>query len=300
MTKFVRPLSAVSMVHRAVLHRRAMVGLRGSSLGSLALSALLVPFFAGCSLMPRDFAREPELSPVGSGIRPPAVADRGSVERDRIGDRGLKDDGWAPAGPGAPRFAGRRLLRESEAVQETGSLWRDQGADLFRDRRARRPGDILMVTIKMKDKASLDNSSKRSRDAASGIGFDWSHAIALPWLASEGTASANGTVNANTSTDGKGEIARSESIDLRIAAVVTGVLPNGNLVIEGSQEMRVNYELRVLTFSGIVNIADIGADNTISYDRIAEARMSYGGRGRIMEVQQPGWMQQLNDHFSPY
>lgn len=238
---------------------------------------IVVVGLCGCSARPREIGREPALSDVGSGISPQPI-NRVASSRD-----GLKD-----------LHAGRDI------PNETGSLWREEGADLFRDARARRPGDILTVTIQIKDKASLDNSSKRSRDAATGFGLDFSHAFALPGLTSEGSAQAQTAVNSNTSTDGKGEIERSESIDLRVAAVVTGVLPNGNLVIQGSQEIRVNYELRVLTFSGIVNIADIKADNTIPYERVAEARMSYGGRGRLMEVQQPGWMQQITDQLTPF
>lgn len=179
-------------------------------------------------------------------------------------------------------------------------LWRDRSADLFRDPRARHTGDILTVTISIKDKASLDNNSKRSRDASNGMGLDLSHVIDMAGLANKGSAAGSSSIKSNTSQDGKGAIARSESIDLRIAATVAKVLPNGNLLIEGSQEVRVNYELRVLTFTGIVNISDIKADNTISYERIAEARMSYGGRGRIMEVQQPGWGQQILDQVSPF
>jgi flagellar L-ring protein precursor FlgH len=185
-------------------------------------------------------------------------------------------------------------------VPSRGSLWRDRGADLFRDPRARRVGDILTVTIAMKEKASFDNSSKRSRDSSHGFGLDMSHAIDWKGFASAATATMESTARSNTAQDGKGAIARSENIDLRIAAVVTDVLPNGNLLIQGSQELRVNYELRVLTFTGIVNIADIKADNTISHERIAEARMSYGGRGRIMEVQQPAWGHQIVDLLFPF
>jgi flagellar L-ring protein precursor FlgH len=152
----------------------------------------------------------------------------------------------------------------------------------------------------MKDKASLDNSSKRSRDSSHGFGLDMSHAIDWKGFVSAGTAKADSALKSNTATDGKGEIARSENIELRVAAVVTDILPNGNLVIEGSQEIRVNYELRVLTFTGIVSPVDIKADNTISHERIAEARMSYGGRGRIMEVQQPAWGHQVIDLLFPF
>lgn len=230
---------------------------------------------AGCSARPLEIGREPELSPVGAGLSRP--------------------------GPEA-NMASERLaapLRSRQPIS-SGSLWQDRAADLFKDPRARRAGDILTVMISMKDKASFDNSSKRSRDASHGFGLDISHAIDWKGYASAAQAKANSAVKSNTSQDGKGAIARSENIDLKIAAVVTDVLPNGNLVIQGSQELRVNFELRVLTFTGVVNIADIKADNTVSHDRIAEARMSYGGRGRIMEVQQPAWGQQIVDLLFPF
>lgn len=232
---------------------------------------------SGCAARLNEVGRAPELSPVGSGIK--------RIAGQQQAASGLKD--------------GHFVATEADAL-ETGSLWRERGADLFRDARARRLGDILTVKISIQDKASMDNSSKRSRDSETGMGLDFSHDIAMPGLITQGSATANSSISSNTSTDGKGAIARSESIDLSVAAVVTAVLPNGSLVIEGSQEVRVNYELRVLTVSGVVAIADIRADNTIHYDRIAEARMSYGGRGRVMEVQQPGWLHQITDLVSPF
>ncbi len=103
-----------------------------------------------------------------------------------------------------------------------------------------------------------------------------------------------------SSTQGQGNIDRQEQIQVSVAAVVTEVLPNGNLVISGSQEVRVNYELRQLTVAGIVRPSDISRDNTIAYDRIAEARISYGGRGRLSEVQQPSWGQEIYDFVKPF
>jgi flagellar L-ring protein precursor FlgH len=111
---------------------------------------------------------------------------------------------------------------------------------------------------------------------------------------------ADGSVDSATKTNGAGATSRSEDMVLNVAAVVTDVLPNGNLLISGSQEVRVNYELRVLTIAGIVRPQDIGPENTISYERIAEARISYGGRGRLSEVQQPAWGHQVVDQVLPF
>ncbi len=237
------------------------------------LALLMLP---GCSTWrPLEIAREPVLSPVGAGITRPPIAEPVDLKGE---------NGSFPVEPATSH----------------NSLWRDRSADLFRDHRARRRGDILTVAVSIKDRASLDNSSKRSRDASHGLGLDLSHGIDWRGWTSEGTITANSNVKSNSAHDGKGEIARSENIDLRIAVVVTEMLPNGNLVIQGSQEVRVNFEMRVATFTGIVNIADIRADNTVPYERIAEARMSYGGRGRMTEVQQPGWGHQIVDQLSPF
>jgi len=238
--------------------------------------AMIATIAVGCSAKPPfDIGKEPTLSPVGAGIKQPPVTPAA----------------YAPAYPVPDR--------PREPHMST-SLWSHRGGDLFRDRRARRLGDILTVTISIKDKATLDNRSKRSRDSSHGFGMDLAHDIDWRGAKSAGKAGGSSALKSNTAQDGKGEIERSESIDLRLAAVVSDVLPNGNLLIQGSQEVRVNFELRVLTFTGVVNVTDIKADNTIPYERIAEARISYGGRGRSMEVQQPAWGHQLLDKFSPF
>ena len=246
------------------------------SAGSRAFFLLgLAALHTACAAKPLEIGREPDLSAVGSGLR---------------------------SQPDKESLIAQTATSTSPAKSESSgsSLWKDRGADFFKDPRARRPGDIMTVTISVKDKASFDNSSKRSRDASHGFGLDMSHKLDVSGSSSAASAKADSSLKSNTAQDGKGAIARSESIELRVAAVVTGVLPNGNVLIQGTQELRVNYELRVLTVTGIVNIADIKADNTISYERIAEARMSYGGRGRIMDVQQPAWGHQLIDLVFPF
>lgn len=223
----------------------------------------------GCANQVRDFAREPHLTPVGAGLRPDRVAILGDPPATRSYQRG-------------------------------NSFWQDTSADLFRDPRAMRVGDVMTVKISIKDKASFDNTSERSRDSKRNLNFDTSYDLKFPFLTGKGEGKLDSTVNSGTSTKGQGAITRSESIELLVAAVVSDVLPNGNLVISGTQEVRVNFELRVLSVAGVVRPRDIATDNTISYDKIAEARIAYGGRGRITEVQQPGWGQQLYDLIAPF
>ncbi len=161
-------------------------------------------------------------------------------------------------------------------------------------------GDVVTVKIEIKDKASLDNTLARSRDSKAGMNAILGYAFDVGVAQADGSGSATGSIGRTTSTDSKGAIARSENINLLVAAIVSEVLPNGNLVISGTQEVRVNYEVRVLTVAGVIRPRDISTDNLISYEKIAEARVSYGGRGRVMEVQQPGWGHQILDNVSPF
>jgi flagellar L-ring protein FlgH len=219
---------------------------------------------SGCAVAPSDIGREPRMSPVGSGLQ-------------------------ANVDPhGAYSFPAP--LRASPQ-----SLWDDNRANFFRDPRASRVGDVLTVTISIDDKATLDNSSDRSTSTTVGNGFDFS-------LGSGSATKTTGQLDSTSTSKyaGTGTVDRSEKIQLSVAAVVSGVLPDGNLIVSGSQEVRVNYELRLLNIAGIVRPRDISKDNTIPYDKIAEARISYGGRGRSSEVQQPGWGQQIYDAIKPF
>jgi flagellar L-ring protein precursor FlgH len=223
----------------------------------------------GCADQIRGIGREPPLTPVGAGLKPDRVAILGE--------------------PPPPH-----------SYRRGNSFWQDSSADLFRDPRAMRVGDVMTVKISIKDKASFDNSSERSRDSKRNLNLDTSYELNYPFLKGQGDGKIDSSVNSGTSTKGQGTITRAESIELLVAAVVSEVLPNGNLVISGTQEVRVNQELRVLSVAGVVRPRDIATDNTISYDKIAEARISYGGRGRITEVQQPGWGHQLIDIILPF
>lgn len=171
------------------------------------------------------------------------------------------------------------------------------GEDLFRDSRAARVGDVVTVVIRMDDKAEFDNSTSRSRSSA--VGFDAAFGFNGPSGAGS-AADLNAGVNSTSRSAGTGAIERSEDIKVTLAAVVTQVLPNGNLLISGSQEMRVNHEMRVVNVQGLVRQRDISGRNTIPYEKIAEARISYGGNGRLSEVQQPGFLHQVYDRVVPF
>lgn len=183
------------------------------------------------------------------------------------------------------------------------SLWTTKPMSLVGDRRAGQRGDILTVAIEINDRAEFQNTSGRSRSAADEVSIP--AMVGLPQRIDrklpEG-ASMSDMVEADSSSSfkGTGNISRREKLTLRVAATVIDVLPNGVLHIQGSQEVRVNYEIRELTVSGFVRPSDIGRRNEIAYDRIAGARISYGGRGQISDVQQPRYGQQIADIILPY
>lgn len=229
---------------------------------SVLLSALLL---GGCAGQLKDVGREPRMSAVGEGLRPV----RTSIPSETFTPMQRKD---------------------------YNSLWVADRTDFFRDPRARKVGDVLTVKIAIDDKAELDNTSDRAKSSTTNVTLGGSYNTDID----SGAGDATGGTSSGSTSVGQGSIDRSEEIELSVAAVVTERLPNGNLLISGSQEVRVNYEMRLLNVAGIVRPRDIAGNNTIEYDKIAEARISYGGRGRISEVQQPGWGQQIFDIVNPF
>ncbi|MEY1557265.1 flagellar basal body L-ring protein FlgH [Yoonia sp. R2331] len=192
----------------------------------------------------------------------------------------------------APRFPG-----------SSASLWTGDRGSLLGDRRAMQRGDILTVVIEIDDQAEISNSSDRSRSAAQQmavpqlLGLPQRVDPRLPDGASLGNAVG---INSNSSSSGDGSVRRNEKLTLRVAATITDVLPNGVLAIQGQQEVRVNFELRELLVSGFVRPADVTRQNEITYDKIASARISYGGRGQITDMQQPRYGQQAIEAILPF
>jgi flagellar L-ring protein precursor FlgH len=183
------------------------------------------------------------------------------------------------------------------------SLWTSGRQSLLGDRRAGQRGDILTVVIEIDDSAEISNSSERGRTSSETMGI--TGLFGLPQRIDErlpdgaSLAEAVGATGASRSS-GDGAVRRNEQLTLRIAATVTDVLANGILRLEGSQEVRVNHEIRELLVSGYVRPEDISRQNEIAYDRIAAARISYGGRGLISDVQQPRLGQQVADILLPF
>ena len=173
----------------------------------------------------------------------------------------------------------------------------------FRDQRAAAIGDIVTVAIDLSDSAKVNNKTIRKRDATEDsslnafLGYESSLSRVLPETINPGNLT---DADSKSSHTGDGSIDRSETIKLNVAAIVTQVLPNGNLVIHGRQEVRINFEVRDLQLAGVIRPEDITSTNTIAFDRIAEARISYGGRGQISDIQQPRYGQQVYDIIFPF
>jgi len=188
-------------------------------------------------------------------------------------------------------------------VTDTASLWSGGQASLLGDRRAVKRGDILTVVIEIDEEAEISNSSERSRSGSDSLGVP--DLFGIPQRINQGITDGASldsavSINSSSSSSGDGSVRRSESLTLRVAATVVDVLPNGVLSIEGAQEVRVNFELRELFVSGYARPEDISRQNEITYDKIAQARISYGGRGHISDVQQPRIGRQVLDAILPF
>jgi len=188
--------------------------------------------------------------------------------------------------------------------RQANSLWTGgTRKTFFKDQRADEIGDILTVNINIKDDANLKNETDRTRDnsedagVANALGYEQYLDKALPDAVDPANLIG---LNSSSNSAGTGEIKREEEVNLKVAAIVSQILPNGNMVIHGRQEVRVNFENRILEVTGVIRPEDIAIDNTIPYDKVAEARIAYGGKGQITDVQQPRYGQQVIDILSPF
>ncbi len=188
------------------------------------------------------------------------------------------------------------------ASYNPNSLWRNGSRAFFKDQRAHQIGDILTVKVNITDKANIANETQRSREQQGRLRHHRFHRQQdhPPIRRKPILPGRILTADSSASSDGKGSVNRQEALQTNVAGVVTQVLPNGNLVIEGRQEIRVNFEIRELIVAGVVRPEDIESDNTIDSTKIAQARIAYGGRGQITDVQQPRYGQQVLDVILPF
>jgi flagellar L-ring protein FlgH len=247
-----------------------------SSINRFALTASLltiVSFAGGCSSIDRlsQIGETPKLSSIDNPTTAP---------------------GYKPVQMPMPK---------PEAVSyNANSLWRNGSRSFFKDQRAHQIGDLLTVTVNITDQANFANETQRTRTVTEDSGI--TAFLGSNLLTGKSTALPGRllTADATSNSDGKGTIQRAETLQTNIAAVVTQLLPNGNLVVEGKQEVRVNFEMRELIVAGIVRPEDIQSDNTIDSSKIAQARIAYGGHGQITDIQQPRYGQQVMDVLLPF
>ena len=195
---------------------------------------------------------------------------------------------------------------EPAQPETSNSLWQPGARAFFKDQRATKVGDILTVQVKISDKADLNNKTSNARTNAESVdkpellGLTKDVYDLLPGNQDEITGTKLLDMGSNSSSSGDGKIGRKEDIETKIAATITQVMPNGNLEIYGVQQVRVNHELREVSVAGVIRPEDISSENTILSEQIAEARISYGGRGIISDAQQPRYGNQIFDIISPF
>jgi flagellar L-ring protein FlgH len=239
----------------------------------VALATILM--MPGCGALHRlsEIGRPPELSPASDPTQDPKY-------------RPLTMP--MPAGQSAPL--------------DVNSLWRQGARAFFRDQRAAQVGDIVTVLVNITDAADMKNQTSTGRSGAEDMGVPnlFGMESRIPRIFRDAVSANLVSVNSNGTTAGTAAIKRNETVTLRLAGVITQVLANGNLVVSARQEVRVNSELRELTVAGVIRSQDIASDNTVHHDRMAEARIAYGGRGQLTHAQSPRYGQQLLDTLLPF
>ncbi|CTQ49097.1 flagellar basal body L-ring protein FlgH [Jannaschia donghaensis] len=237
------------------------------------LLVAVVSFASGCARI-ADVGQAPELTPVSQSAEHVAMAAPQPVD----------------------------ILAQRDPLR-AASLWTGDRKSLLGDRRAGQRGDIMTVVVEIDESAEIDNTTNRSRSGSENMQLP--ELFGLPQRIDESLPAGSSLANAVSTTsssasNGSGGVRRQEKLTLRVAATVIEVLPNGVLQIEGRQEVRVNFELREMIVTGYVRPEDISRQNEITYDKIAAARISYGGRGQITDVQQPRYGQQVADILLPF
>lgn len=256
------------------------LGPRGGGLGKAVAQATRRSVLVAACLLLAGCGSLTRLSEIG---RPPAMTPTRNP---------TKAPTWRPISMPMPK--------PQPAPDEPNALWRSGSRAFFKDQRASQEGDIVTILVNTTDSAKLKDVTTATRTSSESAGAPnlFGMENLLPKTITDPSKLLS--VSSGNSNGGTGQIQRNEAVTLRLAGVVTQVLPNGNLVVDAHQELRVNDELRVLHVSGVIRPQDIASDNTVQADRMAEARIAYGGRGELTYVQQPRWGQQVMDALLPF
>jgi flagellar L-ring protein precursor FlgH len=241
-------------------------------IGAIVWLGIAAASLGGCGALSR-------LSEVG---RPPAMTPT---------EDPTKDPKWRPLTMPMPA--------RQPSPNESNALWRSGSRAFFKDQRAAAVGDIITVLVSMNDAANLKNVTTATRASSETAGLPNFFGLEN-MLPKTVTASALLGASSGNSNVGTGQIQRTEAVTLRLAGIITQVLPNGNLVVAARQEFLVNSELRDLQVTGVIRPQDIASDNTVLHDRMAEARIAYGGKGQLTDVQRARWGQQMMDILLPF
>ena len=230
-----------------------------------------------------------------------ALSGCGSMERlSRVGRAPEMSAVTSPTADPAWRPVSMPMPAPQEPPANANSLWRPGSRTFLRDQRAAAVGDLITVLVSIQDEAQLQNRTQRTRSGSEQMGIPEIFGMQTRWLPRRANPETLVSANGSGASDGNGTVKRNETVTLRVAATITQVLPNGNLAVAGRQEVRVNSELRELAVQGVIRPQDIGSDNTIRHDRLAEARIAYGGRGALSDLQQPRLGQQILDIVLPF
>jgi flagellar L-ring protein precursor FlgH len=239
------------------------------------LALLLPALLGGCGALQRlsEVGKPPEMTPTSDPTKDPA---------------------WRPLSMPMPAA--------QTAAPQANALWRSGSRAFFKDQRAAQVGDIVTVLINTSDSADVENNTTTTRTANESMGMPnmFGFETQISKILSGANPSSLVSTSSGNGNNGKATLKRNENVILRLAGVITQVLPNGNLVVAAHQELRVNSELRDLKVTGVIRPQDIASDNTVTHDRLAEARISYGGRGQETDVQTPRWGQQVLDIIMPF
>ncbi len=252
----------------------------------------------GCDIMSdrlEEVGRVPQLSKVNVYEEPFHPINERVENMSRLSDLGY-ENGYT----GDEIAVKGHTSSNSQKGVSANSIWRNDSRSFLKPYLV---GDLLSVVVQIADQAKLDNKTQKSRSDSSNVGMP--SMLGLETVVDNvlpGSSSASNIVSmkGNSSDSGSGKVDRKETIQTTIAVTVIRILPSGNLVVKGSQEVRVNFDVREVTIEGIVRPEDITMDNKVKLEQIAEARVSYGGRGQIFEYQQPPYAKQVLDVITPF